>query len=107
MLEESFYASQKANYYNLSNILKEDYGVHGNIASNIWNETPSIVYYLHGKYYGVTKSNINNSKELEKELKDNNIDYYFLWNSAADLQLSGYHEITNGKISGLKIYSKN
>ncbi len=101
---EAVYFAHDDNQYNLSNTLKEDYGVHGNLASNEWGMM-TIAYYLNSKYYGATKEG-NNVTQLDKELKDNNIDYYFVWNPNGDLQLSGYREITNGKISGLRIYSK-
>jgi hypothetical protein len=106
VLEASFFASQNDNSYNLSNTLKEDYGVHGNIASNEWGATPTIAYYLNGKFYGSTKKT-DKLTQLDKELTDNNIDYYFLWDTSADLQLPNYHEITKGRINGLKIYSRN
>jgi hypothetical protein len=101
---EAVYFAHDDNRYNLSNTLKGDYGVHGNLASNEWGMM-TIAYYLNSKYYGATKKG-NNVTQLDKELKDNNIDYYFVWNPNGDLQLSGYREITNGKISGLRIYSK-
>ncbi|HML06177.1 MAG TPA: hypothetical protein VK426_10420, partial [Methanobacterium sp.] len=106
-------------FYELSNKLENDYGIHGNIASNKFGDTMRIAYYLNIKYYGQTKKT-NNSADLEKELETNNIDYYFFWgeeykfyvpnyyywNESDTIILPGYQEITNGKIKGLKIYSK-
>ncbi|MEN6552309.1 MAG: hypothetical protein ABFC34_05410, partial [Methanobacterium sp.] len=90
--------------YNLSQSLATDYGVHGNIASNgEWEVTLIITYYFKGKYYGITK-NTTNSKDIERELKNNNIDYYFIWDDYDNIVPSGYREITNGKIEGLQIY---
>jgi hypothetical protein len=104
--EVVLFASPDDEVYNLSNILKADYGVHGNIASNDeWGEMLTFSYYLNGKYYGISKKT-NSSIVLNQELEDNNIDYYFVWGTT-DLKLSGYHEITNGKIEGLRIYSRN
>ena len=76
---EAVHFAQDDNLYNLSNTLKVDYGVHGNLASNEWDNVSTIAYYLNSKYYGGTKKT-NNITELDKELKDNNIDYYFVWN---------------------------
>ncbi|EKF86024.1 hypothetical protein [Methanobacterium formicicum] len=89
----------------LSKTLKNNYGIHGNIASNDgWSETNKISYYLNSQYYGLPK-NINNSSQLENELMANNITYYFVWGDSSNLTLISYKEITNGKIHGLKIYS--
>lgn len=92
--------------YDLSKNLTE-YGIHGNIASNLeWNEMLTLSYYLGSKYYGLTKMN-SSGPELEQELISNNIDYYFMFSSPDNTQLINYHEITDGKIDGLKIYAKN
>lgn len=92
--------------YNLSNTLKNDYEINGNIASNFeWENTLYISYYLNSKYYGVTKKT-NNSADLQKELDDNHIDYYLVWDTKEIPKLSNYKEITKDKIKGLKIYSK-
>jgi hypothetical protein len=89
----------------LSNTLKDDYGVHGNIASNSeWMDTLTVSYYLNGKYYGMPRET-NSSTDLQQELEDYKIDFYIVYNDTADLNLSDYHEITNGKIVGLKIYT--
>ena len=66
---------------------------------------PTIAYYLNAQYFGNTKKN-DSIAVLQQELDNNNINYYFLWNSTENLRLSNYHEITNGKIVGLKIYSR-
>ena len=102
---QAVHFAQDDNLYDLSNTLKLDYGVHGNLASNEWDNVSTIAYYLNSKYYGGNKKT-NNKSELDKELKDNNIDYYFVWHPEGDLKLSDYHEITNGKLAGLNIYSK-
>lgn len=100
-----YYSSPNDESYNLSNTLKDDYGVHGNIASNSeWMDTLTVSYYLNGKYYGMPRET-NSSTELQQELEDYNIDFYIVYNETADLNLSDYHEITNGKIVGLKIYT--
>lgn len=92
--------------HNLVNTLA-NYGVHGKTASNDeWLETYRATYYLNGSYYGLTKKT-GNITELENELKYNNIDYYLIWNGNDVLKFSEYTEITDGKIRGLLIYSKN
>jgi hypothetical protein len=121
--ELNLFASTDDNVYILSNTLKEDYGIHGNIASNNgwdndiaserWGEMLRISYYTNCKYYGLTKKT-NNSNDLQGELDVNNIDYYFVWDKSnniplsgyKEITLSGYREITNGKIPGLKIYAR-
>ncbi|EKF86023.1 hypothetical protein [Methanobacterium formicicum] len=93
--------------YDLSKTLQNDYGVHGNIASNgNWGNTLQIAYYLNSQYYGLPK-NINDSIELENELLANNINYYFVWGDPINVHLLNYNEITNGRISGLRIYVIN
>ena len=95
------------NDYNLSNILKIDYGVQGNIASNSeWMDTLTISYYLNSKYYGMTRKT-NSTNDLQQQLEDNKIDYYLVWNSTINLNLSDYHEITHGEIPLLQIYKRN
>ncbi len=97
---------QKYIYYNLSNNLKLNYDIHGNLASNSWDGTLSIAYYLNSKYYGGTKKT-DNTTLVDDELIANNIDYYFVWNNPRIIFFKDYHEITNGTISGLKIYKRN
>ena len=95
------------NIYQLGETLKTNYNVHGNIAStDQWELTIYLVYYIEGKYYGQTKENTNYN-DLKKELKDNNIDYYIVWeNSKENVYLShDFKEVTNGNIDYLKIYS--
>ncbi len=105
--EAVLFANHEDKVYNLSNTLKSDYGIHGNIASNgEWGEMLTLTYYFEGKYYGITRKT-NSSTDLQQELKDNNIDYYFVWHTTEDIQLSNYHEITNGKLAELRIYSRN
>lgn len=98
--------SNTNNDYTFSSTLKNDYNIHGNIASNTqWGEMLPISYYLNTKYYGLTKET-GSTKELQKELEDNNIDYYFVWDNKTVSPLSEYNEITDNKINGLKIYAR-
>ncbi|HHY00474.1 MAG TPA: hypothetical protein GX531_03765 [Methanothermobacter sp.] len=94
----------------LAKKLKNDYGIQGNIASNIpsnelWEDTNRIAFYLDSQYYGIPKDT-ENFTELEKELKANDIDYYFVWGDAGNVYLFDYREITNGKIENLRIFQK-
>lgn len=89
-------------FHDLSKILKYEYNVHGNIASNgEYIITLGLTYYIGGMYYGQTKKDMG-VNELESVLKRNNIDYYFVWGNYPKLP---YKEITNGKIGYLKVYS--
>ncbi len=91
----------------ISKTLQKDYNIHGNIASNdFWLITDGISFYLGNQYYGVPQ-NVNNSAELEKELINNNITYYFVWGNSGTLPPSYNNEITNGGIQDLRIYSVN
>ena len=108
-IEVSYYVSQQNDkIYNLSNTLKVDYNIHGNIASNSErNEMLTLSYYLNSKYYGISRKT-NNPIDLQQELDDNRIDYYFVWNSTDNIKLTDYNEIArNGKIEGLRIYSRD
>ena len=93
--------------YNLSETLKSNYGVHGNLASNSkWEISDYIAYYMGSKYYGKTKEN-ESYEDLKNELKHNNIDYYFVWdNSKENNYLShDFKEVTHGTIKSLRVYS--
>jgi hypothetical protein len=104
--EINLFSSNENQIYNLSNTLQQEYKINGTIASNSkWEYTLAISYYLDNKYYGQTKKT-NNSLDLQKELNENKIDYYFVWNNESIPKLMNYREITNGKIEGLKIYSR-
>jgi hypothetical protein len=102
--------------HNLSLILQDKYNIQGNIASNreweciaihdSWHNTFRLAYHLNSKYYGQAKRDISDS-ELENEFKKYNLDYYFFWGEPYKTSqlLSKYREITDGEITGLKIYS--
>jgi hypothetical protein len=106
--------------FELIETLKNDYQIHGNIASKgpqdlNWEDVPNgfdpymvtlmDCYYLNCKYYGVPKKT-SNYTQMENELEANNITYFFVWNSTENFQFSDYKEITNGKLDGLRIYEK-
>jgi hypothetical protein len=100
------YPNTDTDSYLLTKTLQEDYGIHGNIASNsLWEQTNRFSFYLNSQYYGLPK-NTTNSAELENELKANNIDYYFVWGDSGNVHLLDYKEITNGRIQSLEIYSR-
>ena len=123
------------NLYLLSKQLKEHYDIHGNIASNDhWVSLIGLAFYNNYKYFGRVGENLT-FEELQHELDDNDIDYYFVMSpqlkfllkrgntaskrdqdnfahddfnsSQRDMHdfFSKYKEITQGKISGLRIYS--
>lgn len=89
--------------YNLSKKLQ---GIRGNIGSNSnWHASLYLCYYLKSRYYGIPKSKISN-QELQNELEEKKIDYYFFWGSLIDepVFLSKYKEVTEGRIANLRIY---
>ncbi|NYB26384.1 MAG: hypothetical protein HVN34_03465 [Methanobacteriaceae archaeon] len=93
--------------YLLSQSLENVYNVKGNIASNDeWELSLYQAYYLNSKYYGTTINN-EDVNSVNDQLTSNEIDYYLVWGDNGGYQLSDYEEITNGKISWLKVYSRN
>lgn len=95
------------NVYSLSQTLHDDYDVNGKIASNKnWELTIYLVYYLNSKYYGMTINN-KDANSVNGQLMSNEIDYYLVWDDNNDYQLLDYEEITDGRIPGLKVYSRN
>jgi len=64
-----------------------------------------MAYYLDCRYYGAQKKDISRT-ELERQLREYEIDYYIAWGGGpVDVALlSGYPEITGGRIPGLRIY---
>lgn len=112
--------NSREDVYCLSQTLKEDYNIHGNLASSGewvgWELTLFLSYYLGTKYYGQIMENRTNS-EINDELNKYNIDYYIVWGSSGNnLKLYDYNEIkkdeslklsTFGKRINIKIFAKN
>ena len=93
--------------YTLSKTLMDQYGVHGNVATNDrLNDLNYMVYYMNITLYGQAQKNIS-STELQNDLDRYGIDYYFVWGSNQSINLTGYNDVTNGKIKDLKIYSSH
>ena len=91
----------------LSNTLKTQYNVQGNVATNNQLlETQFICFYLNTTSYGQASKNIDD-KTLTTQLKKYNVDYYFVWDDSSTHNLTGYYEITDGKIQNLMIYTKD
>ena len=66
------------NLYLLSKQLKDHYDIHGNIASNDhWVSLIGLAFYNNYKYFGRVGENLT-FEELQHELEDNDIDYYFV-----------------------------
>jgi len=98
------YVNSEKELYILTNELKED-GVQGNIASiGGYYSSLYISYYLKSKYYGESPANIR-YYNLEKDLKDNNIDYLFVWDNLEhdDTFLAKYKIVKEVKMSGSQI----
>lgn len=92
--------------YTLSQTLKTQYGVQGNIASDgRLIDTQYLSFYLNTTSFGESKKDIADD-ELQLQLVKYDINYYLVWDSSTPKIIS-YTEITDGKIKGLKIYRKN
>jgi len=79
--------------------------IHGKIASSDdWESSYYISFHNGWQYYG--KSRNSTESEVENELKNKLIDYYFVWESSGNKMefLEKYPEITDGNIAGLKVY---
>ncbi|MCE7700253.1 MAG: hypothetical protein K8E24_015955 [Methanobacterium paludis] len=93
--------------YTLSNTLMNQYGVHGSVATNDrLTDLNYLAYYMNITIYGQAQKNIS-STELQNELDKSGVDYYFVWGSNQSINLTGYNDVTNGKIKDLKIYSSH
>lgn len=94
-------------FFEISQVLKNEYGVGGNIASNQrWAESLYLSYFLGARYYGTPENNIND-EELEKKLSEKNIDYYFFWEHEFPKKpafLKPENDITSGTVPNLKVY---
>lgn len=91
--------------YTLSETLKTQYGVQGNIATDDrLIDTQYLSFYLNTTSFGQSTKNISDS-ELQLQLVKYGINYYLVWGSSTP-NLFGYKEITNGRINGLRIYKK-
>ncbi|WP_414469510.1 hypothetical protein [Methanobacterium sp. ACI-7] len=92
--------------YNLSEELKINYNIHGNLASNNQLVNSEVIaFYTESKYYGKPKKT-DDYNELNIELKNSNIDYYIVWGESKENSYFSkrYKEITNGNIKNLRIY---
>jgi hypothetical protein len=79
------------------------------IASNSnWAATLFVSYHLGCKYYGAAAEN-ETSEEIKKQLLEFGINYYFVWGGPASAPgfLSGFKDVTAGKLPNLKIYNLN
>ncbi len=92
--------------YGLSQAFKKVIEPGRHIVSNSsWAASLYMAYYLDCRYYGAQKKDISRT-ELERQLREYEIDYYIAWGGGpVDVALlSGYPEITGGRIPGLRIY---
>lgn len=94
--------------YDLSKVLKNQFNVHGNIASNSgWGDSLILSFHLGCRYFGTVNKKWS-SEELRKNLQLFNIDYYVVWkdnqfdNNVSELP---YKDITFGQVSGLAVYA--
>jgi len=99
--------NKQKDVYLLSQELKRNFGVNGNIAANKHNTTLYISYHLGARYYGQT-SRDTIEDELIAQLREKNINYYFVWGEtdcSSNAVSTDYQEITNGVVPDLQIYS--
>jgi len=69
---------------------------------------------LGAKFFGAAKDNVDCS-QLIREIKANNIDYYFVWDDNDDFsfirdecsEILNYQEVTEGGVPGLRIFNIN
>jgi hypothetical protein len=97
--------------YDLSKVLKKQFHVHGNIASNSgwrsWRDSLILSFHLGCRYFGTVNKKWS-SEELRKNLQFFNIDYYFVWkDDQCDKKATGlpYKDITFGQVPGLEVYA--
>jgi hypothetical protein len=93
--------------YNISTVLNQQ-GVHGTVATNDkLIDMEDLKYYVNINLPNQSKLDINDP-EFQNELKNNKINYYFVWgNNNNETLLSRYNSINNGNISNLRIYIIN
>jgi hypothetical protein len=92
--------------YGLGKALQSVIEPGSHIASNTnWGASLFLSYHLGCTYYGVEKKDISRT-ELKRQLGEYEIDYYLAWGGGPvdPALLSGYPEITGGRIPGLRIY---
>jgi hypothetical protein len=94
----------------LADLLRQRYGVGGNIAAHNQYRTPLyLAYHLDGRFFGTSDRTLP-ERLMEDVILQNEIDYYFVWieNGGDDQALPGflikYPEITAGAVPGLRVY---
>lgn len=95
--------------YSLSGMLRNQYNIRGNIASNNNPElTLALSYYLDSKYFGTPKRSIGDG-ELLGDLRKYKINYYLSWGDKDETNLLGfnYREIDSDGVPKLRIYYLN
>ena len=84
-------ANSYGGIYELSETLRNDYQVHGNIASDSEALTSLYMsYLLDSSYQGAIATN---TTELDPKLIKNGIDYYLVWNTMDNIDMEHYGEI--------------
>jgi hypothetical protein len=95
----------------LAVVLKERYGVHGNIAAHNQYRTPLyLTYYIGGRFFGTSNRTLS-ERDVERLILNNRINFYLVWTAAQARNqtlpnfLSKYREITGGELEGLRVYA--
>jgi hypothetical protein len=101
----SYNANSYGGIYELSEILRNDYHVQGNIASDSEALTSFYMsYLLDSSYMGAITTNTIN---LDLKLETEGVDYYLVWDTNGNVQLGSYTEIKH--IEGMypRVFKKN
>ncbi|MDD4891848.1 MAG: glycosyltransferase family 39 protein [Phycisphaerae bacterium] len=98
-------SDQGEDVYKLAILLREDYGLHGNIASNAdWPKSLGIAFHLRARYYGQPDG--TPADKLLDDLRSHGIDYYLIWDSDPRIPPNTpMRELTTGRIKGLRVYA--
>ncbi len=99
-----YHANSYNGIYELSETLKNNYNVHGNIASDSEAKTSLyLTYFLESSYYMAIDTN---ESDLESKLDENNIDYYLVWDTNKKINLNHYKEINNPKSTYPRVFKR-
>ncbi|MBF4474370.1 hypothetical protein [Methanobacterium formicicum] len=99
----SYNANSYGGIYELSEILRNDYQVQGNIASDSEALTSFYMSYLLDSSYGGYTNTINLDLKLETE----GVDYYLVWDTNDNVHLGSYTEIKHIEGMHPRVFKKN
>lgn len=100
-----FNANSYGGIYELSEILRNDYQVQGNIASDSEALTSLYMSYLLDSSY--TGAITTNTADLDSKLETNDVDYYLVWNTNDNVHPGCYTEIKQIKGMYPRVFKLN